>query len=107
MKQGRQNNQHCRNKKWTQTQGQILIFFCLIYIYLFIYLFIYGDTRPKGEESAVEKLELVCISKEVLVTNVTLQHGKLSTASAREIRDRLFALRQDHDDDDDDNESQN
>ena len=54
-----------------------------------------GDTRPKGEESADEKLEIVCISKEVLVTNVTLRHGKLSAASARQIRDRLFALRQD------------
>ena len=50
-----------------------------------------GDSKPKGEEDADEKLEIIPVSD--ILMPVVLDNGKLSSHSCRELKHVLFALR--------------
>ena len=50
-----------------------------------------GDEKP--EDSAVEKTEIVSISKEVLATGIVLQRGKLTLPTIRKVKGQLLFMR--------------
>ena len=50
-----------------------------------------GDEKP--EDSAVEKTEIVTISKEVLATGIVLQRGKLTLPTIRKVKGQLLFMR--------------
>ena len=49
-----------------------------------------GDTKPRGEEDALEKLETIPFS-DILMSGIELQKGKLSAQCSFQLKRKLFA----------------
>ena len=51
-----------------------------------------GDIKPKGEEDAKEKLEIIPVT-DILMSGISLEKGKLSASCSLQLKRKLFALR--------------
>ena len=51
-----------------------------------------GDIKPKREEDAKEKLEIIPVT-DILMSGISLEKGKLSASCSLQLKRKLFALR--------------